>query len=339
MRSNGDERCALNDFPGQLDLGFAAGAAALRWKPGNSSAVYFERGVATEYKGDVDLVTEADRASEKLIVSRLNEHFPEHGILAKREPAPGWSARIGGMSIRSTARPIFLMDSRSSMFRSASNIGLQDWRRIRMEKLWRAWSTLLFTTNCSPPKRRRGAWLLRSSAARRRLHVSPTAHLQESLLSTGFPSHKRHMNPNIHFYQQLTLRSHGVRRAGAAALDLAYSAAGRVDGFWEFNLNPWDTAAGALLVLEAGGAMLRFDRTPFRLDSQEVLATNGLVTDEILGFFEDMFAGRGIEPVPTPAEFAARSVWRANEQRRACCAAIPAVQFVFNYSPSGDRYL
>jgi myo-inositol-1(or 4)-monophosphatase len=114
------------------------------------------------------------------------------------------------------------------------------------------------------------------------------------------------MNPNIHFYQQLTLRSHGVRRAGSAALDLAYCAAGRVEGFWEFNLNPWDTAAGALLVLEAGGAMQRFDGTPFRLNSEEVLATNGLVTSEILGFFEDMFAGRGIEPVPTPAEFAAR---------------------------------
>ena len=126
------------------------------------------------------------------------------------------------------------------------------------------------------------------------------------MLSTGFPSHKRHLSPNIHFYQQLTLRSHGVRRAGAAALDLAYTAAGRVEAFWEFNLNPWDTAAGALLVVEAGGSMLRFDGTPFRLDSQEVLATNGLITDEILRLFEDMFAGRGIEPIPTPAEFAAR---------------------------------
>jgi myo-inositol-1(or 4)-monophosphatase len=155
-----------------------------------------------------------------------------------------------------------------------------------------------------------GAWLMRASEPIRRLQVSRTKYLQESLLSTGFPSHKRHMNPNIHFYQQLTLRSHGVRRAGAAALDLAYTAAGRVDGFWEFNLNPWDTAAGALLVTEAGGSMLRFDRTPFRLNSEEVLATNGLITDEILSFFEDMFAGRDVEPVPTPAEFAARRLAR-----------------------------
>ena len=68
------------------------------------------------------------------------------------------------------------------------------------------------------------------------------------MLATGFPSHSRHENPNIHFYQQLTLRSHGVRRAGSAALDLAYTACGRFDAYWEFNLNPWDTSAGALMV-------------------------------------------------------------------------------------------
>jgi myo-inositol-1(or 4)-monophosphatase len=140
----------------------------------------------------------------------------------------------------------------------------------------------------------------------RRLHVSKTAHLQEALLATGFPSHKRHENPNIHFYQQLTLRSHGVRRAGAAALDLAYTAAGRFDGYWEFNLNPWDTAAGALMVTEAGGKMTGFDGGPFKLESKEILATNGLLLPELQRFFEDMFAGKDIEPVPTPAEFAAR---------------------------------
>ena len=79
----------------------------------------------------------------------------------------------------------------------------------------------------------------------------------ESLLATGFPSRARHENPNIHFYHEVTLRSHGVRRAGSAALDLAYTACGRMDGYWEFNLNPWDTAAGALLVLEAGGTVTR----------------------------------------------------------------------------------
>ena len=101
-------------------------------------------------------------------------------------------------------------------------------------------------------ERGRGAWL-----NGKRMRVSRTLELAESLVATGFPSSKRHDNPNVHFYHEFTLRSHGVRRAGSAALDLAYVAAGRLEAFWEFNLNPWDTAAGILLVgrgaIGAGG--------------------------------------------------------------------------------------
>jgi myo-inositol-1(or 4)-monophosphatase len=138
----------------------------------------------------------------------------------------------------------------------------------------------------------------------RPIHVSKITRLADSLLGTGFPSHKRHENPNIHFYQQLTLRSHGVRRAGSAALDLANIACGRYDGFWEFNLNPWDTAAGALLVQEAGGRVTRFDSAPFRLDSREVLASNGLIHDELATNFTEIFAGRGLEALPSAVEYA-----------------------------------
>jgi myo-inositol-1(or 4)-monophosphatase len=152
-----------------------------------------------------------------------------------------------------------------------------------------------------------GAWL-----NGRRMHVSGTKDLAEALLATGFPSRKRHVSPNIHFYQELTLRSHGVRRAGSAALDLAYTACGRMDAFWEFYLNPWDTAAGALLVQEAGGAITRFDGTPFRLDSSEVLATNGLLHEELMAQFAAMFAGRDLHPIPTPAEFAAQRAARSS---------------------------
>jgi myo-inositol-1(or 4)-monophosphatase len=135
------------------------------------------------------------------------------------------------------------------------------------------------------------------------IHVSQTKVLAESILGTGFPSHKRHKNPNIHFYHQITLRSHGVRRAGSAALDLANVASGRYDGFWEFNLNPWDTAAGALLVQEAGGMVTRFDGSAFRLDSREVLASNGLIHRELITNFEEIFAGRGLEELPSVAEY------------------------------------
>ena len=134
--------------------------------------------------------------------------------------------------------------------------------------------------------------------------VSRTPQLAEALLATGFPSRKRHASPNIHFYQEFTLRSHGVRRAGSAALDLAYVACGRMDAFWEFNLNPWDTAAGILLMEEAGGRVTNFAGAPYRLKSDEILASNGLIHEELIGFFADMFAGRDLTPIPTPEEFA-----------------------------------
>jgi myo-inositol-1(or 4)-monophosphatase len=140
----------------------------------------------------------------------------------------------------------------------------------------------------------------------RRIRVSPTKFLSESLVATGFPSHKRHNNPNIHFYQQFTLRSHGVRRAGSAALDLAYVACGRFDAYWEFNLNPWDTSAGALLVEEAGGTVTDFSGGPFQLNSREVLATNGLLAGEMLELFEVLFRDDDPGPVPSPAEYAAQ---------------------------------
>jgi myo-inositol-1(or 4)-monophosphatase len=150
-------------------------------------------------------------------------------------------------------------------------------------------------------ERDKGAWL-----NGRQIHVSKTKELQEALTATGFPSQKRHSSPNVHFYQEFTLRSHGVRRAGSAALDLAYVACGRLDGFWEFHLNPWDTSAGYLLVEEAGGTVTHMDGGKFTLDSREVLATNGLIAGEMRHLFAEMFAGRGMGEIPTPAEFAAR---------------------------------
>jgi myo-inositol-1(or 4)-monophosphatase len=291
----------LNDLAPDLDLGFAQVAASIAVRAGALVRGYYERGVALEYKGDVDIVTEADRASEKFIVEQLGAEFPTHGVFAEEgtrvsldheyrwyvDPLDGTTNFAHGfpffcISLGLEHRPQDLPSDRDGAL-----IAGVVYDPLRDE---------LFAA-----EREKGAWL-----NGRRLHVSRVADLSECLLATGFPSRKRHTNPNIHFYQQLTLRSHGVRRAGSAALDLAYCAAGRIDAYWEFNLNPWDTAAGALLVEEAGGTMTGFDGAPFRLESQEILATNGLVKQTLLEFFADMFAGREIEPVPTPAEFAAR---------------------------------
>jgi myo-inositol-1(or 4)-monophosphatase len=155
-------------------------------------------------------------------------------------------------------------------------------------------------------ERGRGAWLNGKP-----IRVSRIKVLAEALVSTGFPSRKRHDSPNIHFYHEFTLRSHGVRRAGSAALDLAFVACGRLEAFWEFNLNPWDTAAGILLVEEAGGQVTDFAGGAFHLDSREVLASNGLIHAEMVALFKDMFAGRNLSPIPTPQEFAQQRAERA----------------------------
>jgi myo-inositol-1(or 4)-monophosphatase len=120
------------------------------------------------------------------------------------------------------------------------------------------------------------------------MRVSKIATLGTSLVATGFPTHKRSKNPNIHYYWDFTLRSHGVRRDGSAALDLASVAAGRFEGFWEFGLKSWDTAAGVLLVEEAGGRVTDFEGQPYRPGGPNILASNGLVHDEMLRVIADI---------------------------------------------------
>ncbi|MHB1023926.1 MAG: inositol monophosphatase family protein [Acidobacteriaceae bacterium] len=293
---------------------FAGPASQIAREAGALLRSYYESGVTAEYKGDVDLVTEADRASEKLIVSRLQAAFPEHGIYAEEgtrdriereyrwyvDPldgttnfAHGFPAFCISMGLE-RRRPGLAADADGEMVAGVIYDPLRD---------------ELFTTEAG-----KGAYLTNQAGKTRRIHVSQTRHLAEGLLATGFPSHKRHRNPNIHFYHQITLRSHGVRRAGSAALDLAYTACGRLDAYWEFNLNPWDTSAGVLLVQEAGGLVTHFDGGKFTLDSREVLATNGLLKEELIHLFAEMFAGRELDPILTPAEFAAQRAERARQQ-------------------------
>ena len=252
---------------------------------------YFDRHIKIEYKGDVDLVTAADRASEKLIADRLHARWPQHGIVGEEGTRTDTNAEfrwyvdpLDGTTNFAHGYPVFCVSVALARRDDEIEVGV----------LYDPTRHELFAA-----ERGRGATLNGNP-----IHVSKTTRLAESILGTGFPSHKRHKNPNIYFYQQITLRSHGVRRAGSAALDLAIVAAGRYDGFWEFNLNPWDTAAGVLIVREAGGKVTRFDGTPFRLDSREVLATNGLIHDEVIANFSEIFAGRGLEPLPSPTEYA-----------------------------------
>jgi myo-inositol-1(or 4)-monophosphatase len=290
----------------QRDWVWVPQATAIAREAGARLREFFSQGVATEYKGDVDLVTVADRTAEKLIRERLSQAFPEHGIYGEEgtrdrlegefrwyvDPLDGTTNFAHGLpqfcvSLGLEQRPRGLApDEDGTMVAAVIYDPLRD-------ELYAA-------------ERGRGARL-----NGRPMHVSRTPELAEALVATGFPSRKRNESPNIHFYHEFTMRSHGVRRAGSAALDLAYVAAGRLDAFWEFNINPWDTAAGFLLVEEAGGQMTGFSGRPFRLDSREILASNGLIHAELVGLFADMFAGRNLSPIPTPQEFAQRRAERA----------------------------
>ena len=262
---------------------------------------FYAKGVATEYKGDVDLVTEADRASEQLIVEKLKTTFPSHGVYGEEGARAGMDSEyrwyidpLDGTTNFAHKFPAFCVVL--GLERRRAGLAADADGELIAGVIYDPLRDEMFSV-----ERGKGAWL-----NGKKICVSKVTTLQESLTGTGFPSQKRHNSPNVHFYQEITLRSHGVRRAGSAGLDLAYVACGRLDGFWEFNLNPWDTSAGVLMVTEAGGTVTHFDGGKFTLDSREVLATNGLIQGEMIHLFTEMFAGREMEPIPTPAEFAAR---------------------------------
>jgi myo-inositol-1(or 4)-monophosphatase len=250
---------------------------------------YFHQHLKIEYKGDADLVTAADRAAEVLIRERIRQHWPGHDVLGEEQGLNDQGSEyrwyvdpLDGTTNFAHGYPVFCV-----------SMGLEYRGRVIAAAVYDPTRDELFSA-----ERGMGARLNGEA-----IHVSKTPVLKESLLATGFPSHKRHKNPNIYFYHQITLHSHGVRRAGSAALDLCNVAAGRFDGFWEFNLNPWDTAAGVLIVQEAGGRVTRFDGSPFELDSRETLASNGLIHDALLREFADIFAGRGLEALPDPGAY------------------------------------
>lgn len=251
---------------------------------------YFHQKLKIEYKGEADLVTAADRASEALIRERIRAQFPGHDVLGEEQGLSDSGSEyrwyvdpLDGTTNFAHGYPVFCvslgLEHRTA--ESARRIAAVIYDPTRDE---------LFSAELGKGAKLNGE----------PIRVSKFSQLKECLVATGFPSHKRHQNPNIYFYHQITLHTHGVRRAGSAALDLCCVACGRYDGFWEFNLNPWDTAAGVLIVEEAGGKVTRFDGSPFQIDSRETLASNGLVHDALLHEFQEIFAGRGLDPLPDP---------------------------------------
>ena len=248
-------------------------------------ANFFERRVPFELKGDFDLVTEADRASEKLVVERLRSHFPSHGIVAEEGGGHESSSEfrwyvdpLDGTTNFAHAFPMFNV-----------TLGLEHAGEMIAGVVHDPIRGEMFAA-----ERGSGAWL-----NNRRIHVSKAKRLADSLASTGFPSRKRHANVNIHFYHQMAMASHGVRRTGSAAIDLAYVACGRLDAFWEFGLNPWDMAAGILLVTEAGGRVSDMNGALHAIPaSRHILADNGAIHEEIVELFGEIFRGQFRHPIP-----------------------------------------
>jgi myo-inositol-1(or 4)-monophosphatase len=275
-----------NDFvPGMSEIAREAGALLMG---------YFQQHVKVEYKGDADLVTIADRKSEILIRERIKARWPSHDILGEEQGLvdTGSDYRwyvdpLDGTTNFAHGFPVFCV-----------SLGLEHKNRLIAGVVYDPTRGELFAAEQGS-----GAYL-----NQRRIQVSKIANLSESLVATGFPSHKRHKNPNIHFYHQITLRTHGVRRAGSAALDLCCVASGRFDAFWEFNLNPWDTSAGVLIVEEAGGKVSDFKGGPFQLNSRETLASNGLLQPALLHEFAEIFGGRGLEPLPDVQEYRKKGI-------------------------------
>ena len=245
---------------------------------------FLARRIGFELKGEFDLVTEADRSSERLIVDRLKRHFPTHSVVAEEGTGEDRASEytwyvdpLDGTTNFAHGFPMFNV-----------TLALEHKGELIAGVIFDPVHNEMFTAE------RGGGARLNGSP----IHVSKASKIQSSLTATGFPSRKRHLNINVHFYYQVAMLSHGVRRAGAAALDLAYVACGRLDAFWEFGLNPWDMAAGILLIQEAGGTCSDMKGGSMNLRGPHLLADNGALHQPMLELFAEIFAGKFRFPLP-----------------------------------------
>lgn len=245
------------------DIGVAAAARA-----GEILLNYWGRTHTVERKGAIDLVTEADLASENAIIQLIRTAFPNHSVLAEESGVtPGTDAYewiidpLDGTTNYAHHLPEF---SLSIAFAFEGDIVFGVVLNPVTGELFCGTRGQGATLNGRPTR------------------VSSTKILGESLLVTGFPYDlKSVIRPLICRFERCLMAAQGVRRLGSAALDLCYVACGRFDGFWEQNLAPWDTAAGTVIAQEAGATISDFSNGPYSIEKKEILATNGLIHQEI----------------------------------------------------------
>jgi myo-inositol-1(or 4)-monophosphatase len=248
---------------------FTTTAAEIAREAGQLLEHYFDQRVAVEYKSEFDLVTAADRASEKLIVERLRSRFPSHSIVAEEgggvahDSGYVWYVDpVDGTTNFAHGFPVFAVSL--ALTRRGQLVAGVVYDPLR-DELFAAEAGRGATLNGSPVK------------------ASTQTELSKSLLATGFPYDVR-TNPHNNFaqFRQFQLRAQAVRRAGSAALDCAWMAAGRLDGYWEFRTNPWDVGAGALLVREAGGRVTTAEGDENFLGRDSIVASNGPIHAQML---------------------------------------------------------
>ena len=232
------------------------------------------RALQVSNKGDIDLVTEADLASEKLIIERIKSHYPRHAILAEES-----GATAGVETERGTSEWKWIIDPLDGTTNYAHgypcfcvSIALERAGAIEVAVIYDPTRDEMFAA-----ERGQG-----TSLNGRRVRVSTVDDLNSAMLCTGFPYNVRERPNFAREFANFTMTAQAVRRDGSAAIDLAYVACGRFDGFWEDGLNAWDVAAGVLLIEEAGGRVSDFNGGPLDIFTPKVLASNGLIHNAMM---------------------------------------------------------
>ncbi|MFN2167934.1 MAG: inositol monophosphatase family protein [Anaerolineae bacterium] len=234
---------------------------------------FTQRHTVSHKSSDIDLVTEADLASEQLIVEAIRARFPGHTILA--EEGLGDLQQVAGET-----EWLWVVDPLDGTVNYAHgfpvwgvSLALAEWGQVQVGVTYDSLRDDLFWA-----ERGGGAW--RNGA---RIHVSDTARLRDALVATGFAYKRATLTDNnLAEFSAIMPRVQGVRRAGAAVIDLALLAAGVLDGYWEMHLQPWDWAAGWLLIEEAGGMVTDLRGRPWSLGTDNLAASNGALHDELL---------------------------------------------------------
>ena len=222
-------------------------------------------------KGKTDLVTDVDKKSEAMIIERIRSEFPLHSILAEESGEDITDSDIkwiidplDGTTNFAHTLPIFCV-----------SIGVMVNDRILIGIVYDPNRDELFAAEDG-----RGAFLNGN-----KISVSSNARVEESLISTGFAYDIMKKAENIKKFTTMINNAQAVRRPGSAAIDLCYVACGRFDGFWEAYLSPWDTAAGKIIVQEAGGKISKFHNEEYNIFDNELLASNGIIHNEMVELF------------------------------------------------------